>query len=256
MNWFSKLVDKYNSSLWYKTASWFMVFIIFILIMDNFVMPAYVRLGQEVELPDIVEMTVENAKHTLENHGFHGVVADSVYDAHYAKGMVVEQMPPAYSNVKEGRHVYLTVSIGEKPIIMPNLFYISPRDAELTLQSYGLELGSKRYEYDESSPEGVVIAQSYPQGQHVKPGTKIDITISLGPLPERRTVPQLVGKSYDEARTQLRILGIDKIKVTYEERENILPKTVLKQSIEPGSPVNEDEEIELTISKIVEQKGN
>lgn len=254
MRYFTILLDKYKSSIWYKLLFWLIVFIIFVLIMDNFVMPAYVRLGDETELPDVVEMSAENAKQTLENHGFHGVITDSVFDTHYDVGMVVEQMPPAYSMVKEGRHVYLTVSIGEKPIIMPNLFYISPRDAELMLQSYNLELGAKHYEYDDSSPEGVVIAQSYPQGQKVKRGTRINITISLGPMPERRTVPQLVGKSLDEARSQLKILGMTKIKVTYEEQANILPKTVLKQSIESGSPVDEEKEIELTVSEIAKSE--
>ena len=195
MRFFSRLVEKYRASIFYKILFWLIVLIIFVLVMDNFVMPAYVRLGKEVELPDVVEMSAENAKKTLENKGFHGVITDSVYDTHYDVGMVIEQMPPAFSTVKKGRHVYLTVSIGEKPIIMPNLFYISPRDAELTLQSYNLELGAKHYEYDDSSPEGVVIAQSYPQGQKVKRGTRISITISLGPFPERRTIPQLVGKS-------------------------------------------------------------
>ena len=250
MRFFSRLVEKYRASIFYKILFWLIVLIIFVLVMDNFVMPAYVRLGKEVELPDVVEMSAENAKKTLENKGFHGVITDSVYDTHYDVGMVIEQMPPAFSTVKKGRHVYLTVSIGEKPIIMPNLFYISPRDAELTLQSYNLELGAKHYEYDDSSPEGVVIAQSYPQGQKVKRGTRISITISLGPFPERRTVPQLVGKSLEEAQSQLKILGMDKIKITYEEKANILPKTVLKQSIKPGTPVDEEKEIELTVSEI------
>ena len=250
MRFFSRLVEKYRASIFYKILFWLIVLIIFVLVMDNFVMPAYVRLGKEVELPDVVEMSAENAKKTLENKGFHGVITDSVYDTHYDVGMVIEQMPPAFSTVKKGRHVYLTVSIGEKPIIMPNLFYISPRDAELTLQSYNLELGAKHYEYDDSSPEGVVIAQSYPQGQKVKRGTRISITISLGPFPERRTVPQLVGKSLEEAQSQLKILGMDKIKINYEEKANILPKTVLKQSIKPGTSVDEEKEIELTVSEI------
>ena len=250
MRFISNLTDKYRSSIFYKILFWLIVFFVVVLVMDKFVMPTYVRLGQEVELPDVVEMSAENAKKTLESHGFHGVITDSIFDAHYEVGMVVEQMPPAFSTVKKGRHVYLTVSIGEKPIIMPNLFYISPRDAELTLQSYNLKMGAKHYEYDDSSPEGVVIAQSYPQGQKVKRDTRINITISLGPFPERRTVPQLVGKSLEEAKSQLKMLGMNKIKITLEERANILPKTVLKQSIEPGTPVDEEKEIELIFSKI------
>ncbi|HEM48917.1 MAG TPA: PASTA domain-containing protein [Caldithrix sp.] len=82
----------------------------------------------------------------------------------------------------------------------------------------------------------------------------MNITISLGPFPERRTIPQLVGKSLGEARSQLKILGVNKIKIAYEEKTNILPKTILKQSIEPGTPVDEEKEIELTVSEIEKSK--
>ena len=60
----------------------------------------------------------------------------------------------------------------------------------------------------------------------------------------------LDSKSLDEAQSQLKILGMDKIKINYEEKANILPKTVLKQSIKPGTSVDEEKEIELTVSEI------
>ena len=66
MRFFSRLVEKYRASIFYKILFWLIVLIIFVLVMDNFVMPAYVRLGKEVELPDVVEMSAENAKKTLE----------------------------------------------------------------------------------------------------------------------------------------------------------------------------------------------
>jgi len=256
MNKLSELWGKYKNSKVFKFIVFFILFIIFVIIMDNFVMPMYVRLGNEIELPDVVEYSVDEATKTLENQGFSVILSDSVYDANYEKGHVVEQMPPPFSTVKQGRHVYLTVSIGEKPIIMPNLFYISPRDAELTLSSYGLELGSKFYDYDNASPEGVVIAQSHPQGQNVKLGTSISITISLGPFPERKTIPQLVGKSLDAARRQLQILGVKQIDITYEESENILPKTVLKQSLQAGTAIEDGLSINLTISRVKKNEGN
>jgi beta-lactam-binding protein with PASTA domain len=258
MSNFSGYWSRFRNSKFFIPVIVLFGLIVFVFFMDLVAMPFYVRLGDETELPDVVEMNVPEATKSLQDQGFSVILADSVYDANYEKGIVVEQMPPPYSTVKTGRHVYLTVSIGEKPIIMPNLFYISPRDAELTLNSYGLELGSKFYEYDDASPEGVVIAQSYPQGQKVKLGTRINITISLGPFPERKTIPQLVGKSLEEARRQLQILGVTEITIDSEEKENILPQTVLKQSLQPGTPIGDQQDmaITLTVSEVKKSGDN
>lgn len=245
LNW-----EKIKKNIWFKIFIFLLILMTFILLMDRIIMPYYVRLGEETQLPDVVDKELNEAIKILQDQGFKVVVSDSVYDVHYKKNHIVEQMPTAYSTVKKGRQVYLTVSIGERPIVMPNLFYISPRDAEFLLNSYGLELQSVFYEYDDASPEGVVIAQSYPQGQKVKAGTRISITVSLGPFPERKTVPDLIGKSLDAARRQLQILGIDNIIIEYEEMENILPRTVLKQSVAAGVDIEEISSITLTVSQI------
>lgn len=231
----------------------FFIMVFLVILMDKVVMPLYTHHGQEMQMPDVVEKSIDEAKQSLQKQGFHVIIADSVYDEHYEVGTVVEQMPVPFSTVKIGRNVYLTVSIGEKPIIMPNLFSLSPRDAELKLRSYGLELETIMYAYNDLYPEGAVIAQSYPQGQKVRKGSSITLTVSLGEMPSHKTIPQLVGKSLSAARRQLELLGVNRIRVTYEESKNMLPETVLKQSLNVGEPITEDTEIELTASKIMEE---
>ena len=241
---------KIKNKLLFKLLITFFVFIILVVIFDKLVMPWYVHLGDETNLPDVIEMTVEEASSILKKKGFSVVLADSVFDPNLAKGIVVEQSPYPFAKVKKGRHIYLTVSIGKKPIIMPNLFYKSPRDAELILKSYGLNLRSKFYEYNDIAVEGVVVGQSYPQGQKIKKGSDIDVTISLGTFPEQRVIPALVGKSLKSARKQLKALGVKSIIVNREERDDILPNTVLGQSLKKGVPVGPDMEIELTVSSL------
>ena len=152
----------------FKVLIYILAFIVFVLLMDNLFMPLYVHLGEEIEMPDIVEMSVNEAESLLNQQGFNVILADSVYDAFYSEGMVVEQLPLAHSTVKMGRNVYLTVSIGEKPIIMPNLFGISSREAELRLQAMGLKLKTVLYSWTDIYPEEAVIAQSFPQGEKIK----------------------------------------------------------------------------------------
>jgi len=239
----------------YRWAIYALLFILFVILMDRVIMPWYVRLGHEVELPDVVEMTIIDAQKKLEKDGFSVLIADSIYDAHYEVGTVVEQMPLPLTTVKTGRHVYLKVSIGEKPIMMPNLFYKSPRDAQLILESFDLPLGIIEYEYSDISLEGVVISQSYPAGQVIKKGMAVNMTVSLGPFPKQPTVPQLVHKSLTVAKKQLKDLGLAKISVEFEERDDILPETIIQQSLEKGILIDETTEIVLIVSKLKKNDG-
>lgn len=239
-----------------RWSSYIIAVILFVLLMDQIIMPWYVRHGEEIELPDVVERTLDDAVSRLEQDGFQVVIADSVYDQNFPPGTVVEQMPLPFTTVKSGRYVYLKISIGEKPIVMPNLFYKSPRDAETALKSLNLPIVNKYYEYSDNALDGVVIAQSYPAGQVIKKGTQISITVSLGPFPKQPVIPYLVHKSLRAAKKQLRDLGVKNIKVTYEERNDILPETIFGQSLAKGTLITEETEIELLVSKLKQNEDN
>jgi beta-lactam-binding protein with PASTA domain len=239
----------YRHSWLYRFTFYILAFIIVLILVDRIVMPLYVHLGDEIEMPDVIEMNVEEARTKLSNQGFKVFVKDSLYDADHPVGTVIEQSPYPYATVKEGRRVYLTMSIGEKPIIMPKLFGVSPREAELILETYNLNLNSKSYVFSDIYHEGTVMAQSYPPGQPIKAGSKIDITISLGILKEEMKIPDLVGISLHEAKEKLKALRLNIGEITFEERDNILPETVLSQSPKPGEFFKPGDIINLTVSK-------
>ena len=247
-------IAELKQSKLFKAGIFFISILLFFGVMDFVIMPWYVDLGDEIEIPDTVEKNVNEARNLLTKSGFRVIVADSVFDANFESGMVVEQMPLAYSTVKKGRNVYLTVSIGERPIIMPNLFGISPRDAELKLNSFKLKLQSTFYSYSDLYPEGAVISQSFPQGQEVKKNTAITITVSLGEKPTNRVIPNLIGKSFSAAQQQLRQLGVSLGQTQYEESSSYLPNTVLKQSLKEGTAIDEDSKLVLTVSKLEQPK--
>lgn len=236
----------------FKIFILFLSLLLFTAIMDKIIMPWYVDLGDEIEMPDVVQNNINEARFKLEKQQFVVHVVDSVFDANFAEGTVVEQMPKAYSTVKTGRNVYLTVSIGEKPIIMPNLFGLSPRDAELKLASLELELNTRLQVYNDLYPEGMVIGQSFPQGQQISKNTKVTITVSLGKMPADKKIPNLIGKSLSAARQQLRQLGVKIDNIEYEENNLYLPNTVLKQGLREGHSIEDATKIELTVSKLEE----
>ncbi len=249
MNKIGAFLENHRDRWWFKLILVMLGLVVLLVILDKLVMPFYVKLGDETEMPDVIEMHVDEARSLLENQGFNVFINDSLYDANHPENVVIEQNPYPYARVKEGRRVYLSISIGEKPIIMPNLFSVSPREAELILETNSLKLKNKNYVYSDIYHEGTVIGQSYPQGQVIKPGSGIDITISLGKLREELIVPDLIGKSLYEARARLREMQLKIGEIIYEERENILPETILKQSLPAGDTFDAGDTIDLTVSK-------
>ncbi|NOX36629.1 MAG: PASTA domain-containing protein [Calditrichaeota bacterium] len=223
-------------------------FFALVLIMDNLVMPWYTKHGKEYELPDITELPVEQAIDILKQNGFTPVIQDSVYDSDLPPGTVLRQNPLPFSTVKKGRRVYLVVSIGEKPVIMPNLVGLTPQDAKFRLTEEALQLNRTFYDFSEYYPKGVVIAQSVPPGDTLRKGQSVNITVSLGPPPEAQKVPSLKGKSLIAAKKELEVLGIPLGRIDYQYRPDLVPETVVAQSIPAGTPVVEADSINLVVS--------
>lgn len=223
-------------------------FLLFVMLMDSVIMPLYTKHGQEYELPDVTDKPVTEAVETLTGEGFHPILQDSVYDEHFPPGYVVQQNPLPFTRVKKGRRVYLVVSIGEKPRYMPKLIGLTPQDAKFRLKDEGLTLNQIVYEFSDFYPRGVVINQSIPPGEAVTKDQKVNITVSLGPAPSSLEVPNLVGKSLESARKELEAVGVRVGKVKYVYKPNLLPGTILNQSVPPGSSAAKVDSLNLIVS--------
>jgi beta-lactam-binding protein with PASTA domain len=231
-----------------KALYYFIGFIVFIMLIDYVIMPLYTKHGKEYELPDVTEKPLAESVELLKDEGFNPVIQDSAYDANYPLDVIIRQNPLPYTMVKKGRRIYLVISIGEKPIYMPNLIGSTLKDAEFRLKDQTLNLNQTIYEFSEFYPNGVVINQSVPAGDNVERNQKINITVSLGPPPSSQEVPNLVGKSMNYVRKELETLGIHLGQIKYQYRPKLVPETVVAQSISAGTPVTKVDSIIVTIS--------
>jgi beta-lactam-binding protein with PASTA domain len=194
-------------------------------------------------------MHIDAAQDLLIARGFQVIIKDSLFDAKHPAGIVIEQNPYPNATVKKGRRVYLSLSIGEEPVIVPDLFGKSFRNAKLLLKSYNLDC-YPIYHYSNKYPADVVIAQSPSRGEKIRHGTRVSVTVSLGKKKAGTTMPNFIDKSLYEVKEKLRELGVRLGTVKYERRENILPETVLSQSIPPGSRLEPNTTIDLVVSKL------
>lgn len=226
----------------------FILFVLFVILMNFVVMPWYTKHGEEYELPDVTDRPLAEAIEMLKGEGFHPIIKDSVYDEQFAPGSVVQQNPLPFSRVKKGRRVYLVVSIGEKPRYVPRLIGLTPQDAEFRLKEEGLSLNRVVYEFSDFYPRGVVINQSVPPGEIAQKNQKINITVSLGPAPTSLEIPNLVGKSLESAKKELEAVGVSLGHIRYTYKPNLVPGTVLKQSVAPGKAAVKVDSINLLVS--------
>ncbi len=227
--------------------------IISVLLMDLVIMPMYIHLGSETELPDVTESSYSEAKQILKDAGFKIIKEREIFEATYPESTIIYQNPPPYSQVKKGRRVYVTMSAGEKMVIVPNIVGLSERDAHFQLRQAGLQVADASYfDYDSYHPKGVVMSQSLIEGSEVKALSTIALTVSNGAYPTEFFVPDVCGKSLKMARQMLRQNGLYMGVIEYRVRKDLIPDTVVEQGIDGGTEVEQGISINLVVTKLEE----
>ncbi|WP_440945508.1 PASTA domain-containing protein [Methanosarcina sp. T3] len=144
----------------------------------------------------------------------------------------------------------------EKPGIdsyveVPGLVWLSKEEAESKLLESGFKVGNV-LEIESSKPQGTVLAQLPSEGSLAEPGADVDLTVSRFLSVK---VPDLVGLGIEAAKVLLeksRLL-LEGVKEQPSDKD---PGTVLAQSLGPGSEVEANSAIVLTVSTKVYKVPN
>ncbi len=137
-----------------------------------------------VEVPDVVGMTEAEAVATLVNKGFVPNKVDG-FDEYIKEGSIINQEPVAGSKAPSGASVTIRISKGAETQkkLVPDLIGKDEMTATALLAEAGLTVGNVTEVNNENeSLKGLVCYQSYSNGSYVEEGTKVDISISLGPI--------------------------------------------------------------------------
>ena len=159
--------------------------------------------GQEVtDVPDLTGMTTQEAQQALQDAGLRlrSNVSEQASDS-VDEGRIIEQTHPSGSQVSKGTEVGITVSTGPEDIRVPRVTGQSRDDAVQNLEDAGFEVDVSMV--DSSEDENRVLSAS-DEGTTQPRGTTITIEVSRG---NQFTMPQLVGKDYDEVYSTLQQAG-------------------------------------------------
>ncbi len=133
----------------------------------------YTRHSQEVSVPSVEGMTLEQAQKLILERKLEPVISDSVYNSSVAPGTVIPggQIPRAGYSVKEGRKVFLTYKTWSKEITeMPDLSGRSLVDCQEQLRLRGLLLGNVK---KEKGPHNDLFKEARINGAKISKGKKL-----------------------------------------------------------------------------------
>lgn len=157
----------------------------------------FTKHNQELIVPDLSNMTVEDAGELAALNDMVIDVTDSVFVKRMKRGAVYRQNPAPGGKVKSGRRIALTINaVNVKKVTMPNLVGFSMRQAKAELLSRGLVLGRLVYVQDMATNN--VLRQLY-RGKEIEPGTMIesesviDLEVGLNGLDFSTYVPDVIG---------------------------------------------------------------
>ena len=226
----------------------FIVSILIFLFFEKIAMPIYIRKGNSIRLINVRDKILDRGINELKISGFNGVVFDTVYTSNIEPQTIIDQYPPSGQKVKKGRTIRLKIARPEKMIDVPNLVGQSKRSAEIKIQQLGLKIDTVYVEYNPDYPKGTVAWQFPKSGDQIRKGFGLQITISEGLPPDFYQVPQLFGLSLNSAKKKLDNSRLKLGKVTYQQNEDLVPYTVLDQSVSPGTVLNKSSQINLIVS--------
>ena len=238
--------------LWQRYAIVLSIFLFSLLLLFFFfvkvLIPLIVHSNSTVKVPNVVGMSVPQAKALLEqNHllvqGIREVSTDKA-----PAGIVINQLPYSDAEVKEERHIYLTVSKGKEMIRTPQLSGKSLRDVRIALMRLGLQLGTVNYDFSETVAADLVVAQSVPAGSETQYNEVISVVISRG-SESQITVPTLVFGTLDEAREKLLDAGLILGKVTTISDATYIDETIISQEPEAGTIVSKNTLVNVSVAK-------
>ena len=173
----------------------------------------------ESTVPEVTGQPAADAKAALQTAGLTPV--EFKVPSAQPKGTVTAQKPVASKKVPRGSKVRINVSTGSasspgatttgnttspsQTIRVPNVVGVQQTVAQRRLHSAGL--GSQVRYVSSQKPSGQVVAESPAAGTTVKKGSKVQISVSLGPTATTTQVPNVVGQDKPTATSTLQDAG-------------------------------------------------
>ncbi|MCH8204840.1 MAG: PASTA domain-containing protein [Candidatus Hydrogenedentes bacterium] len=210
-----------------------------------FVFNQAVKGGHPVLVPDVTGLPITRAANVLSEAGLElgtqkQIMSDRVPEFH-----VIMQRPSANRVVREGRKVSLSISADRQYENAPNLVGKRLDQALQQLAETQLRPGSVA-RLSSDAPADTILAQDPEARAPISKGSEIHLLVSDGPKAKPIFMPDILGKSMEEA--QLILASLDVAVVPYKvNRAGEEYEVVLGQAPEPGTLLRAGQEVSFDV---------
>jgi beta-lactam-binding protein with PASTA domain len=184
----------------------------------------YTRHGKEYIVPDISGKLMQEVEQMKEMAPFNVVIIDSIYQEETPSGTILSQEPVANSKAKRGRKIYLTIaSFSGDEVEMPSCIDMSLKLAVQTITDIGLRIGN--INFVQGDIPNIVVAQQK-NGKPIRQRTKvtrgevIDLVVEMTESQTTTNMPDILGKTEEEAERMLWAAGLNVGKKDFEGKKD------------------------------------
>lgn len=209
---------------------------------------------KEVDVPDVVNLTKEEAEQKIKDAKLVFEVESEEYNTEIEENHIISQDPKHMDNfnkVKEGTTIKVVISKGTEKTKVPNVKGKQREEAVELIEDAKLKVEVVE-ETSKTVKEGYVISQETNPDTEVNAGDTVKIHVSTGT--EKTTVPGVLGKTQEEAKKILQDSGFVVTVINSEDssKENGI---VLKQSLDEGKSVDKESAITITVNTFEASKS-
>ena len=205
----------------------------------------YLTMGRYTVTPGVINLSETQARERVEAAGLAFVVGGRQYSETVAAGSVIRTEPAAGSQILQDGTVTAILSKGPERYEVPQLRGLTEDQAQEELDEANLSFGESRERYSEKVPEGVVLRSDPAPGTELRPGTAVDLVVSLGPEPIK--VRDFTGKDAERAEQVLTERGLV-VEVTTENHDTVPEGRVISQS-PAGGTLTKGDTVRLVVSE-------
>ncbi|MTV25171.1 Stk1 family PASTA domain-containing Ser/Thr kinase [Nitriliruptoraceae bacterium ZYF776] len=201
---------------------------------------------EQVAVPDLVGLTVEQAQDQLEQRGLVLGDVEEEADEDAEPGTILRTNPGEGEQVDEGSAVDIVISTGAELTTVPDLRGLTEEEALAALREAGLTQGTREREFSSEVPEGRIISQDPGSGGEVPVGSSVSYVVSSGE--ELVTVRPVVGRAEDEAISRLEEQGLE-VQIQREFSDSVDEGFVIGQDPGAGAQVAPGSIVTIRVSR-------
>ncbi|MFG2652884.1 Stk1 family PASTA domain-containing Ser/Thr kinase [Streptomyces sp. NPDC048436] len=205
--------------------------------------------SDSIKAPNFVGEKYKDAQTQASNVDLKIAVSERKECASQSKGKICSQDPKANTDVEKNSTINVVVSTGAPKILVPDVQGLSYAKAEKQLNDKGFTDVQKESEESEQTP-GTVIDQD--PARDTEAAKDATITLTVAKAAEKATVPDVAGKTCEEAKAQLKtndLVGT----CEEEESDSVEAGKVISQSLAPQSQADPGSTVTLKVAKAAEK---